>query len=83
MNRIIGSVPWMEKKLVYLAGLRELSGSRAAHLINSSALPDPRHKPIIHYIVIKSEPWQNTMHINVYATKIIIDKIFTFENFVR
>ena len=46
----------MEK--VYLARLQKLSGLPAAHLINSSALPDklfhPRNQPIILYTSIFS-----------------------------
>ena len=42
---------------VYLARLWKLSGSPAAHPINSSALPDklfnPRHQPIIFYVFVK------------------------------
>ena len=53
----------MEK--VYLAWLWKLSGSPAAHLINSSALPDkifhPRHQPIIPYL-----------HLNIYFCMIIL-----------
>ena len=47
----------MEK--VYLARLQKLSGLPAAHLINSSALPDklfhPQHQPIILYILLTSQ----------------------------
>ena len=65
----------MEK--FYLARLRKLSGSPAAHLINYSALPDklfhPRHQPIIFYVnVLLYIPYDIMYYISTVYTVILL-----------
>ena len=71
INRIIESVP-LNRKKVYLARQRKLSGLPAAHLINSSALPDkhfhPRYQPIILYL----HAWRINTLLNIHTFANII-----------